>query len=145
MDLFIIAGEASGDAQGAKVIEELLRQRPGLKIGAVAGPRMRAFPIECFFPMENLQVMGFIDVFFALPKIVRQFRAIPKKNHRAAAESRPFHRLSGIQFAAAKIAEKTRIRGKADPFRMSERLGLGQKKDPDDGKKPGSAFDAVSF
>lgn len=75
-DLFIVAGEPSGDLQGAKLIEELLKQQPSLKIGAVAGPRMRAFPIETHFQMENLQVMGFIDVVLALPKIARQFFAI---------------------------------------------------------------------
>jgi len=79
LDLFIIAGEPSGDLQGSKLIEELLKLHPHLKIGAVAGPRMRMHPIETFFPMENLQVMGFIDVLFALPKIIKQFRAIRKK------------------------------------------------------------------
>jgi len=79
MDLFIIAGEPSGDAQGAKLIEALLQKKPALKIGAVAGPRMRSLKIESLFPMENLQVMGFVDVLFALPKIVRQFKAIRRK------------------------------------------------------------------
>lgn len=79
IDLFIVAGEPSGDLQGSKIIEELFKIRPDLKIGAVAGPRMRSHPIETFFPMENLQVMGFIDVIFALPKIIRQFFAIRKK------------------------------------------------------------------
>ena len=78
-DLFIITGESSGDLHGSLLVQELLKKRPSLKIGAVAGPRMRAFPIEPFFPMENLQVMGFIDVLFALPKIARQFFAIRKK------------------------------------------------------------------
>jgi lipid-A-disaccharide synthase len=79
IDLFIVAGEASGDLQGAKLIEALLNRRPQLQIGAVAGPRMRAHPIQAFFPMENLQVMGFIDVFLALPRILRQFLAVRKK------------------------------------------------------------------
>ncbi|HSX25635.1 MAG TPA: lipid-A-disaccharide synthase [Chlamydiales bacterium] len=78
-DLFIVTGEPSGDLHGSLLIQELLKKRPSLKIGAVAGPRMRALPIETFFPMENLQVMGFIDVLFALPKIARQFFAIRKK------------------------------------------------------------------
>lgn len=79
IDLFISTGELSGDLHGAKLIEELLARRPNLKIGAVAGPKMRALKIQEFFPMENLQVMGFIDVILALPKIARQFFAIRKK------------------------------------------------------------------
>jgi lipid-A-disaccharide synthase len=76
MDLFLAAGEMSGDLHGSKLIAELLTKRPNLKIGAVAGPKMRTFPIQTFFPMESLRVMGFIDVFFALPKLIRQFFAI---------------------------------------------------------------------
>lgn len=78
-DLFLVAGEPSGDLQGAKLLEELLKQKPSLRIGAVAGPKMRALSIETHFPMENLQVMGFIDVLLALPKIARQFFAIRNK------------------------------------------------------------------
>lgn len=79
IDLFICTGEMSGDLHGARLVEELLAQRPNLKVGAVAGPKMRALPIRSFFPMENLQVMGFIDVVRAIPKIVKQFFAIRKK------------------------------------------------------------------
>lgn len=79
VDLFVLAAEPSGDLQGSKLIAELLQMSPRLKIGAVSGPLMRKLSIETFFPMENLQVMGFIDVFFALPKIIRQFFAIRNK------------------------------------------------------------------
>lgn len=73
IDLIFIAGEASGDLHGARLIQQLLEQNPNLKIAAVAGPRMRALPLDPLFAMEDLQVMGFTDVFFALPRIARQF------------------------------------------------------------------------
>jgi len=79
IDLFILAGEPSGDLQGALLIEQLLAIHPNLKIAAVAGPRMRAFPIQCIEPMESLQVMGFIDVALALPKIAKLFFHVRKK------------------------------------------------------------------
>ena len=79
VDLFILAAEPSGDLHGAKLIEELLKLRPDLQIAAVAGPRMRRLPIQTLFPMESLQVMGFIDVALALPRIVKQFFAIRRK------------------------------------------------------------------
>lgn len=72
-DLFILAAEPSGDLHGANLIKELLSLRPHLNIAAVAGPRMRAHPIQALFPMEHLQVMGFIDVLAALPRIAKQF------------------------------------------------------------------------
>jgi len=77
-DLFVLAAEPSGDLHGANLIRELKRLRPNLKIAAVAGPKMRELPIDCLFPMESLQVMGFTDVAVALPRIARQFFAIRK-------------------------------------------------------------------
>ncbi len=71
--LFILAGEASGDLHGAGLVQALLKERPDLKIVAVAGPRMRALPIETLLPMEKLQVMGFLDVLVALPRLIKQF------------------------------------------------------------------------
>ncbi len=76
VDLFILAAEPSGDAHGARLIEELLAKHPDLKISAIAGPKMRALPIECVGRMEDLQVMGFIDVLWALPRIAHHFFSI---------------------------------------------------------------------
>jgi lipid-A-disaccharide synthase len=78
VDFFIIAGEPSGDLHGARLIEQLLRARPDVRIAAVAGPRMRSLGIPCFAPMESLKVMGFTDVLVALPKIARFFFSLRK-------------------------------------------------------------------
>ena len=78
-DLFISAGELSGDLHGAKLVEELLKAHPKLKIAAVAGPKMRAMKIKPYFRMETLSVMGFVDVFFSLHKIIKQFYAVRRK------------------------------------------------------------------
>lgn len=72
-DLFVFAGEKSGDLHGEKLLQALLEKNPHLKIAGVGGPRMRALGMECVLPMEEFQVMGFIDVFVALPKLIRQF------------------------------------------------------------------------
>ncbi len=79
IDLFISVGEPSGDLHGAKLVEELLALHPDLTIAAMAGPRMRKLKIHTFFRMETLNVMGFLDVLWALPKIAKQFFAIRKK------------------------------------------------------------------
>ncbi len=86
-DLFVFAGEASGDLHGAKLLEALYRLQPDLKVSGVGGARMRAVGLSCVMPMENFQVMGFIDVLLALPKLIRQFytvrRAILEQNPQA--------------------------------------------------------------
>lgn len=76
LELFIFAGETSGDRIGAELIQALLSMNPHLKITAVAGPSMRNLPITTFLEMEEFQVMGFIDVLKALPKILKLFKKI---------------------------------------------------------------------
>ncbi|MBX9745051.1 MAG: lipid-A-disaccharide synthase [Chlamydiales bacterium] len=73
LDLLILAAEPSGDLHGESLIQQLLEQKPDLQIGALAGPRMRKLSIQTIGTMESLQVMGFIDVLLALPRIFRQF------------------------------------------------------------------------
>jgi len=75
-DIFIFAGEPSGDLHGEKLLEALYEKNPELKISGVGGPRMRSVGMETVMPMENFQVMGFIDVFGALPRLFRQFYAV---------------------------------------------------------------------
>lgn len=84
-DLFVIAGEASGDQLGEGLLEALYKQRPDLKVFGIGGPKMRAVGIEICFPMEELQVMGFVDVALAFPKLLRYFR----KTAQAILEANP--------------------------------------------------------
>ncbi|MDF2577208.1 MAG: lpxB [Chlamydiales bacterium] len=74
--IFVIAGEMSGDLHGAKLIESLKELSPQLDICGVAGPKMRAAGATCLMPMEDFQVMGFVDVLWSLPRIWRQAQTI---------------------------------------------------------------------
>ncbi len=75
-DLFIFAGESSGDLHGGALLDELCMQQPKLNIAAVAGPRMRRDGVLCLMPMEKFQVMGALDVLIALPKITYLFYSL---------------------------------------------------------------------
>ncbi|KAG6559218.1 Lipid-A-disaccharide synthase [Candidatus Rhabdochlamydia oedothoracis] len=72
-DLFIFCGEPSGDLHAESLLAELKVKKPTLNIFGVAGPRMRHQGVNPVLAMEELQVMGFIDVFCAFPKLVRMF------------------------------------------------------------------------
>jgi len=74
VDLFILAGEMSGDQLGASLMQELFYQFPKLKVVGIGGPKMVRTGLDLFFPMEELQVMGFIDVLRALPRILPLFK-----------------------------------------------------------------------
>jgi lipid-A-disaccharide synthase len=78
VDIFMVAGELSGDEIGGSIIQSLLRQRNDLDIAGIGGPQMRAhglFPTHC---MEELQVMGFVDVIKHLPLLIKTFRSTVK-------------------------------------------------------------------
>jgi lipid-A-disaccharide synthase len=77
-DVFIFAAEESADSFGEKLIKEFLSLNPNLKILSVSGPRMRVFNIKTLIKMEDFQVMGFIDVIFALPKLIKNFLYLRK-------------------------------------------------------------------
>ncbi len=77
--LFVFAGEPSGDVLGGKLIEALKKRDPTLAISGVGGPLMRSAGMEVIHPMERFQVMGFSDVFKALPRLYADFRKIKKQ------------------------------------------------------------------
>jgi lipid-A-disaccharide synthase len=69
-DLFIFAGESSGDLLGQELMKALPQH---VNVAGVGGPKMRSEQFFCVLPMEEFRVMGFVDVFFALPKLAKKF------------------------------------------------------------------------
>lgn len=65
MRLFLIAGEASGDALGAALMAGLKSLAPEVEFHGVGGPKMAAEGLQSLFPMEELSVMGLVEI---LPK-----------------------------------------------------------------------------
>lgn len=59
---FIIAGEASGDLLGSKLMRELKAQNPDADFIGVGGKLMQEQGLISIFPMEELSVMGFLEV-----------------------------------------------------------------------------------
>jgi len=75
LKLFLIAGEHSGDALGAKLIEALraLSPRP-LELQGVGGERMAEQGCPSLFPLSELAVMSPLDILPRLPNIWRRIR-----------------------------------------------------------------------
>ncbi len=74
MHIAIVAGEASGDILGSRLIIAMLQQNPDLKFEGIAGAEMVASGCHALYPMEKLAVMGFSEV---LPKL-REILSIRK-------------------------------------------------------------------
>ena len=75
---FLIAGEKSGDDLGHKLIEFLYRKFPKCRIIGVGGDKMRSAGLQPILKMEELQVMGFIDVLLDFPKILKHYKYLRK-------------------------------------------------------------------
>lgn len=71
---FIIAGEASGDLLGGKLIRELKLLHPHSVFVGVGGKLMKEQGLISIFPMEDLSVMGFAEVLPHLPKLLRRIK-----------------------------------------------------------------------
>ena len=64
--IWILAGEASGDVIGARLMLALHAQDPTLVFAGVGGGRMEALGLHSLFPMSDLAVMGLVEV---LPRV----------------------------------------------------------------------------
>ncbi len=73
MKLYLIAGEASGDALGAALLAGLKSLLPDLQVRGIGGPLMQAEGLHSLFPMDELSVMGLAEV---LPKYAHLKRRI---------------------------------------------------------------------
>ena len=85
MKYFLIAGEPSGDNLGGPLMEGLRSLDLEAVFLGVGGPAMSAQGLESLFPMEELSVMGIVEV---LPKY-RQLKARIRQTALAVAEAQP--------------------------------------------------------
>jgi len=72
----ILAGEASGDLLGAKLIRALRAQYPHLHIEGIGGPAMIAAGCNSLFDIERLTMMGFVEPLLRLPNLIKLRRDI---------------------------------------------------------------------
>jgi lipid-A-disaccharide synthase len=79
MRIALVAGEASGDALGAALIEALRRRFPGAQFAGVAGPRMQAAGCETWFDSGELAVMGITEILRHLPRLLRLRSALQRR------------------------------------------------------------------
>lgn len=71
--IFIIAGEDSGDLHGAKLMKEIKEVRPGTTFFGIGGNRMKSEGIQLTEHINQLNVIGFLEVLKNYKKIKKIF------------------------------------------------------------------------
>jgi lipid-A-disaccharide synthase len=79
VDVFLVAGEESGDRLGAALMRAL-RERAGgqVRFVGVGGREMAAEGVASLYPIEDLPIIGFSAIPRRLPKILRLIRLTAK-------------------------------------------------------------------
>ena len=85
--LKIVAGEASGDAHAAHLVEKLREIAPHVTIEffGLTGEKMRARDVETVVAADDLAIIGLLEVGRALPRFRRVFQTLKQ----AASERKP--------------------------------------------------------
>ncbi|MFC1661619.1 lipid-A-disaccharide synthase, partial [Gemmatimonadota bacterium] len=77
--ILLLAGEASGDLHGAGVARALLERWPDASLRGFGGDRMREAGVELLAGLDDLAVMGFVEVLRHLPffwRLEKRLKAI---------------------------------------------------------------------
>lgn len=68
----IVAGEASGDLLGSRLIRALKKRHPDIEFVGIAGPKMMAEGAKSLYPMERLSLHGYgFDVLKQIPSLFK--------------------------------------------------------------------------
>ena len=74
--LMIVAGEPSGDAHSAALVNSLLAINSEISFFGATGPLMRAAGVETVVNSDDLAIMGIVEVGRVLPKFIGAFRKL---------------------------------------------------------------------
>jgi lipid-A-disaccharide synthase len=72
MKIYIIAGEASGDIYGAKLIAALRKTNSDIEFFGIGGDKMTAEGLTSLFPMAEISIMGFLEVVKHIPHVLKR-------------------------------------------------------------------------
>ncbi len=76
--IMIVAGEASGDLHGARLVQEARKLDSGLSFFGIGGPRMREAGVETLVDSARMAVVGLVEVIAHFNVISRAYLTLKK-------------------------------------------------------------------
>ena len=74
--IYLVAGEASGDIIGARLMAAISARQPSVRFAGVGGPRMAEHGLQSLFPLNDLAVMGLVEIVPRIELIRRRLREV---------------------------------------------------------------------
>lgn len=83
--VLIVAGEASGEARAARLVEELRERYPEVSFSGIGGERMRAAGVDTLVDCREMAVLGLIEVL----RHYRRIKGVLERMRQLLHEERP--------------------------------------------------------
>lgn len=107
--IYIVAGEASGEAHAARLVAALKQQQPSIYITGIGGDKMRAAGADISIDFAELAVMGLVEVIKRYPKIKGIFNQVVAELRRQPPDLLILVDYPGFNLKLAKQAKKLGI------------------------------------
>jgi len=75
-EIFIVAGDVSGDVHAANLMAALKEQDPALYLTAIGGPRMRAWANDFWEDLASKGITGFVEPLRQVPHLAKLLKQI---------------------------------------------------------------------
>ena len=110
--IYIIAGEASGDAHGAVLMREMARLVPDLQFFGAGGPEMRLIAGDHFMDWTREAVVGLWDVLVKYPYFRKEFYRMYREIRHLKPDTVIFVDYPGFNLRLAQYLRRNQFAGK---------------------------------
>lgn len=107
--IMIIAGEASGDMHGAKLVQSIKKRADDAFFFGIGGQAMHAEGVRLIVDAETLSVVGLTEVIHKIPEIFRALRTVKRALQRLKPDLLILIDFPDFNFFAASAAKKIGI------------------------------------
>jgi lipid-A-disaccharide synthase len=111
--IYLVAGEASGDLLGGRLMAALKVQAPSCHFAGVGGQTMETEGLSSLFPMDELSVMGLVEILPHAKRLLRRIEEVAQDVERQKPHVVVTIDAPGFNF---RLAKKLKARGLQIPL-----------------------------